>query len=53
LFGVNGGIVIVGTAADSDYDRVAAAVALRAVAEDDSLARRLADDRAARPQWTK
>jgi hypothetical protein len=39
--------------ADSDYHRVAAAVALRAVAGDDSLARRLAADIAARPQWAK
>jgi hypothetical protein len=38
-------------AAESDYDRVLAAVALRAVTGDDSLARRLAAEVAARPQW--
>lgn len=38
-------------AAESDYDRVPAAVALRTVAGDDSLARRLAAEMAARPQW--
>jgi hypothetical protein len=41
------------TAADSEYVRVAAAVSLRAVAGDDSLARRMAADIAARPQWAK
>jgi hypothetical protein len=38
-------------AAESDYDRVSAAVALRAVVGDDSVARRLAAEIAARPQW--
>lgn len=38
-------------AAGSDYDRVPAAVALQAVTGDDSLARRLAAEMAARAQW--
>lgn len=37
--------------ARSDYDRVAAAVAQRAVTGDDSLARQLAAEIDARPQW--
>ena len=41
------------TAAEPDHHRAAAAVALRAVAGDDSLARRLAADIAARPRWAK
>lgn len=38
-------------AAETDYDRIPAAVALRTVAGDDSLVRRLAAEIAARPQW--
>jgi hypothetical protein len=38
-------------AAGSDYDRVSAAAALQAVTGDDSLARRLAAEMAARAQW--
>jgi hypothetical protein len=38
-------------AAGTDYDRVPAAVALQAITGDDSLARRLAAEVAARPQW--
>jgi len=44
-------IKAISAAAESDYDRVPAAVALRAVTGDDSLARRLAAEVAARPQW--
>jgi hypothetical protein len=40
-------------AAGTDYDRVPAAVALQAITGDDSLARRLAAEVAARPQWER
>ncbi len=38
-------------AAKTDYDRVPAAVALQAITGDDSLARQLATEIAARPRW--
>jgi hypothetical protein len=40
-------------AAESDYGRVPAAVALQAVTGDDSLAQQLAAEMAARPQWAR
>jgi HEAT repeats len=40
-------------AAGTDYDRVPAAIALQAITGDDSLARRLAAEMAARPRWER